>query len=346
MPVHLFGRPAPLDELAALGLPIVEDAAQAFGSPRSRRHGVASTFSFYPTKNLFAFGDGGLVAVADEELGERVRLLRFHGSRAKKDFELVGLQLAPRRAAGSVPARVPAEARRVERASGARPPSGTARSGSATSSRFPRTSPATSTTCSSAARRSATGSAPRSARREIGNAQYYLPPLHLQPSLRYLGWSDGDLPETERAARENFSVPLWAGIDEATQERVVSVVREAVSSGRRADLAADQPAPPLAARRRRVPVRGRLVPRLPAPLRPEGPALLPHALRPDDLVRDPDPDGCLRPLRVLQPLVALRLHARHVGRRARRHRRVPHLQPRRLLRRPGQRRCGCRARSR
>jgi dTDP-4-amino-4,6-dideoxygalactose transaminase len=90
MPVHLFGRPAPMDELAALGVPVVEDAAQAFGAPGVAKQGIASTYSFYPTKNLFALGDGGLVAVNDEELGERLRLLRFHGSKAKVTFALVG----------------------------------------------------------------------------------------------------------------------------------------------------------------------------------------------------------------------------------------------------------------
>jgi len=88
--VHLFGRPAPVAELAALDVPLIEDAAQAFGSPEIARTGIASTFSFYPTKNLFCFGDGGLVAVDDGELGDRVRMLRFHGSRDKVDFELLG----------------------------------------------------------------------------------------------------------------------------------------------------------------------------------------------------------------------------------------------------------------
>jgi dTDP-4-amino-4,6-dideoxygalactose transaminase len=55
-----------------------------------------------------------------------------------------------------------------------------------------------------------------------------LPPLHLQPALRYLGYEEGALPETERASRENFSVPLWAGITAEQQERVVDVVRAAV----------------------------------------------------------------------------------------------------------------------
>src|SRR5207244_6141747 len=88
--VHLFGRPAPLAELGQLGLPLIEDAAQAFGSPEIARSGVASTFSFYPTKNLFCIGDGGPVSTDDPELTERVRMLRFHGSRDKVDFELIG----------------------------------------------------------------------------------------------------------------------------------------------------------------------------------------------------------------------------------------------------------------
>src|SRR5213082_1375434 len=88
--VHLFGRPAPVAELVQLGVPVIEDAAQAFGSPEIGRTGIASTFSFYPTKNLFALGDGGLVSTDDPELAERVRMLRFHGSRDKVDFELLG----------------------------------------------------------------------------------------------------------------------------------------------------------------------------------------------------------------------------------------------------------------
>ena len=91
MPVHLFGRPAELDGLVALGLPLIEDAAQAFGADGVAQTGICSTFSFFPTKNLFALGDGGLVTCLDDEVAERVRMLRFHGSRDKRTFELVGV---------------------------------------------------------------------------------------------------------------------------------------------------------------------------------------------------------------------------------------------------------------
>jgi dTDP-4-amino-4,6-dideoxygalactose transaminase len=228
MPVHLFGRPAPLAELAELGLPLIEDAAQAFGSPEIARVGIASTFSFYPTKNLFAFGDGGLIAVRDGELGERIRLLRFHGSKAKKTFELVGynsrldeLQAAVLRVFLT---RLD-EWTRLRREAASR----YAELGLGDLVELPQDEPGHVYhlfVCRSPERdriRAALGEV------GIGNAQYYLPPLHLQPALSFLGYREGDLPETERAAAENFSIPLWAGIDASTQERVVAAVRQATA---------------------------------------------------------------------------------------------------------------------
>lgn len=92
--VDLFGVPAPLDEIRGLGLPVLEDAAQAAGaSQNGRRAGSLSelaTFSFYPSKNLGAFGDAGAICTDDDELAGMVRALRFHGSRDKRNFEYVG----------------------------------------------------------------------------------------------------------------------------------------------------------------------------------------------------------------------------------------------------------------
>jgi dTDP-4-amino-4,6-dideoxygalactose transaminase len=93
--VDLFGNPAPVDEIEALGVAVLEDAAQAAGSTLGGRKagslGTAATFSFYPSKNLAAFGDGGAVATDDDGIAELVRSLRSHGSRDKVAFERLGL---------------------------------------------------------------------------------------------------------------------------------------------------------------------------------------------------------------------------------------------------------------
>lgn len=92
--VHLFGNVAPVAEIEALGVPVVEDAAQAAGSTsaagRPGALGTIATFSFYPSKNLGAMGDGGAITCRDAELAERVRTLRFHGSADKVDYVDIG----------------------------------------------------------------------------------------------------------------------------------------------------------------------------------------------------------------------------------------------------------------
>jgi dTDP-4-amino-4,6-dideoxygalactose transaminase len=92
--VDLFGCPAPVPELRSLGLPVLEDAAQAagasWGGHRTGSLGDAATFSFYPSKNLGCFGDGGAIATDDDGIAELARALRFHGSRDKQTFEYVG----------------------------------------------------------------------------------------------------------------------------------------------------------------------------------------------------------------------------------------------------------------
>ncbi len=222
MPVHLFGRPAPV--FADLGLPVIEDAAQAFGAGGIATS-VASTFSFFPTKNLFALGDGGLIAVNDAELAQRLRMLRFHGSAAKKEFLYIGYNSrldamqasflriflqhlddwnAQRRAAAALytellddlvetPVDEPGHVYHMY--------------------------------CVRSPERDRLATALREA--DIGFAVYYQPPLHLQPALRHLGYSEGDFPETEKAARENLCLPLWAGISEEQQLEVVSVLKRA-----------------------------------------------------------------------------------------------------------------------
>jgi dTDP-3-amino-3,4,6-trideoxy-alpha-D-glucose transaminase len=224
--VHLFGRPAPLAELVRLGPPVIEDAAQAFGSPEIARTGIASTFSFYPTKNLFCIGDGGLVSTNDLELAERVRMLRFHGSRDKVDFELIGynsrldeLQAAVLRVFLGELDRWVAERREAA--------ARYSELGLGNACELPEDEPGHAYhlfVCRSPERDRI-----RAALKDagIGSAVYYTTPLHLQPALTYLGYAAGSLPVTEQLAQDNFSVPIWAGIGADAQERVVSVVQAA-----------------------------------------------------------------------------------------------------------------------
>ena len=228
MPVHLFGRPAPVAELAELGLPIIEDAAQAWGAAGTATS-IASTYSFYPTKNLFCLGDGGLVALNDDELAERLRLLAFHGSRDKKDFQYVGYNSRlDELQAAFLRVFLPHvdEWNRGRRQAAAR----YAELGIGEACEPPVDEPGHVYhlfVCRSPERdhiREALTAA------GIASAVYYTTPLHLQPALRYLGYTEGSLPETERAGRENFSVPLWPSISTAVQEEVVETVRAAVGA--------------------------------------------------------------------------------------------------------------------
>jgi dTDP-4-amino-4,6-dideoxygalactose transaminase len=230
MPVHLFGRPLDIEPLLAHGVPVVEDSAQAFGAPGVAQLGTISTYSFFPTKNLFCLGDGGLVVSNDEALAERVQVLAFHGSRDKVDFDFVGynsrldeLQAAFLR----IFLTHLDEWNRGRREAAAR----YAELGLGELVELPEDEPGHIYhlfVCRSPER-----DAIRNALREagIGTATYYVTPLHLQPALRFLGYEPGSMPETERVAAENFSVPLWPTISVEQQERVIDVVRSAVGVG-------------------------------------------------------------------------------------------------------------------
>jgi len=226
--VHLFGRPAALDELAALGVPVLEDAAQAFGAQGVGRTGIVSTYSFFPTKNLFALGDGGLVTSDDEEIAERVRLLRFHGSFAKKDFELIGYNSRlDELQAAALRLFLPhlEEWNRSRREAAAR----YAELGLGEVCELPADEPGHVYHVYVVRSPERDRIAEHLAAAGIASKAYYDTPLHRQPALRFLGGDEEDFPVTEHAARENLALPLWAGIGADVQEQVVAAVREAVS---------------------------------------------------------------------------------------------------------------------
>ena len=229
LPVHLFGRPfdpGPLPE----AVPVVEDAAQAFGAKvGDRRAGAlaaAATFSFYPTKNLFGLGDGGLITTADSELADRIRLLRFHGSRDKQTFEAVGynsrldeLQAAALRIF----------LRHVDEWNEGRRTAAKAYAdlGLGEVCELPADEPGHvyhMYVVRTGERERLTAALDQAG---IGWAAYYTTPLHLQPALARLGYEQGSLPETERAARETLALPIWPAISREQQERVVECLRAA-----------------------------------------------------------------------------------------------------------------------
>jgi dTDP-4-amino-4,6-dideoxygalactose transaminase len=224
MPVHLFGRPAP--DFNSLGLPVIEDAAQAFGAGGIATS-IASTFSFFPTKNLFALGDGGLIAVNDAALAQRLRMLRFHGSESKKEFLYVGynsrldamqasfLRIFLQHLNDWNAQRREAAARYTDLLAGL------------VETPVDEPGHVYHMYCVRSPERDRLAAALEEA--DIGFAVYYQPPLHLQPALRYLGHAEGDFPETEKASRENLCLPLWAGITEEQQAEVVSVLKRASS---------------------------------------------------------------------------------------------------------------------
>jgi dTDP-4-amino-4,6-dideoxygalactose transaminase len=232
--VHLFGHPADVDALRAVcarhDLALLEDAAQAFGARLGERCvgslGDVATFSFFPTKNLSTFGDGGLLTTGDAALAEHLRRLRFHGSRDKRTFEEIGANSRLDELHAAI-LRVFADgidgwnaargevARRYE-ALGLGRHVGLPPAGGVYHLYVVRCAPGARDGVLAACRA-----------REVGAAVYYDVPLHLQPVFAHLGYAAGSLPETERASRECLALPMYVTLDEGSQRAVVDAVAAA-----------------------------------------------------------------------------------------------------------------------
>jgi dTDP-4-amino-4,6-dideoxygalactose transaminase len=210
--VHLFGNVAPVREIEALGVPVLEDAAQAAGSRyadgRPGTLGTAATFSFFPSKNLGGFGDGGAITTNDAEVAETVRTLRFHGSRDKQTFELVGhnsrldeLQAALLRV------QLPhldtwADGRRAAARH-------YAEAGLGEIAVLPTPTPGADPAWHLYVIRhdDADSLAERLKAQGIGQKAYYRLPTHQQPAMRE--WGEGvELPGTDLAARTHLAIPM------------------------------------------------------------------------------------------------------------------------------------------
>ena len=241
LPVHLYGQCANMDEFLRIGkehgIPVIEDAAQAIGAAWSGRPagsmGAAAAFSFYPTKNLSAYGDAGMVTTNSPERAEHMRRLRNHGSPRRYYHDELGwngrldaIQAAVLRV------KLPHvqkwnEARRghAGRYDRLLAEAGLT-SGTAAPLRILERPPqATHIFHQYAVRvRDRDALRPHLTDRKIGSEVYYPVPLHLQACFRYLGHREGDFPESERAAKQVLALPMFPELRDEEIARVVAAI--------------------------------------------------------------------------------------------------------------------------
>jgi dTDP-4-amino-4,6-dideoxygalactose transaminase len=230
--VHLYGHPADIDPLHDLctkhGIELLEDACQAHGARyKGRRVGSLSriaAFSFYPGKNLGAFGDGGAVTTADPELAERIRLLRDFGQSQKSVHAVLGWN---ERLDSIQAAVLRVKLRHLDRWNSLRRRHAAAyeHALSGTGIQTPKTAPWAEHVWHLYVVRTARRDALRSAlaASDVETGMHYRQPLHLQPALRYLGYERGDFPKTEAWADELLSLPLFPELDSEEIGRVADI---------------------------------------------------------------------------------------------------------------------------
>jgi dTDP-4-amino-4,6-dideoxygalactose transaminase len=227
--VHLFGNVAPVAEIEALGVPVLEDAAQAAGSlgggGRPGALGTIATFSFFPSKNLGAFGDGGAITTRDAQLDETVRTLRFHGSKDKVSYTRIGYNSRLDELQAAI---LRVQLPHLDGWADARRQAGAAyeQAGLGELVKLPQPT---------------RGAAPAwhlyvvghpqverleaaLAQAEIGHKPYYRTPIHRQPPM--LEWAGGVvLPATEEAARTHLAIPISPVLRREQVDEVVAAAQ-------------------------------------------------------------------------------------------------------------------------
>lgn len=249
LPVHLYGQCADWTAFWHLGkkhgLKLIEDAAQAYGAEwggvKAGALGDVGAFSFYPTKNLSAAGDAGMVTTQSDELAERARMLRQHGMRRRYYHDEVGWNARMDGFQGAV---LGVKLRYIEGWNHARHTvarryhalfhaAGLAEAGPYPSHGvvLPHEVAGSRHVWHQYVIRTARRDALRAflAERRIGSEIYYPVPLHMQDALKELGYSEGRFPEAERAAREVLALPIFPEIREDEQQTVVSAIAEFLS---------------------------------------------------------------------------------------------------------------------
>lgn len=237
IPVHLYGQAADLDAIVPLarrhGVPVLEDCAQCHGAALAGRRlgsiGDIAAFSFYPTKNLGALGDGGAVVTSDDALAERIRALREYGWRERYVSDIAGMnsRLDELQAAILAVKLAALDADNARRGA-------IADAYDAGLADLPLERPMRRRGASHAFHQYVVRSPQRDrlrealAQRGIGSNIHYPVPVHLQPAYRgRVGMGPSGLRESERAAREVLSLPIYPQLADAAVTRVVAALREA-----------------------------------------------------------------------------------------------------------------------
>ncbi len=249
LPVHLYGQTANWTEFGKLGrergVKLIEDAAQAWGAQWQGKAagglGDAAAFSFYPTKNLSAAGDAGMVSTNSDELAERARMLRQHGMRRRYYHDEIGWNTRLdgfQSAVLTVKLKYIAGWNDARRERAARYDALFHAAGLAEKGPYPERGVVLPTEVAGAHHvwhqyviRTPRRDALRAflAERKIGSEIYYPVPLHLQDALKPLGYKAGDFPEAERAANEVLALPMFAELREDEQQTVVAAIAEFLS---------------------------------------------------------------------------------------------------------------------
>lgn len=244
LPVHLYGQVADMDGMGKLagayGLRVVEDAAQAFGARWNGRPagslGDAAAFSFYPTKNLSAFGDAGLVTTGSEAVAEHARALRNHGMRRRYYHEEIGwnsrldgiqaavLEVKLRRLPAANAKRRELAALYDARLTAAGLVGTSTEAGVVLPFVDPRAEPVFHQYVVRVPRREALRAFLME--RGIGTEVYYPLPLHRQESLLFLGYKEGEFPVSERAAEEVLALPIYPELRVEELDAVVNAIAD------------------------------------------------------------------------------------------------------------------------
>jgi dTDP-4-amino-4,6-dideoxygalactose transaminase len=237
MPVHLYGQSADMDPLMALArrhnLKVIEDAAQAIGTEykgvRVGSIGDIGCFSFFPSKNLGAFGDAGLNTTNDAALAESMRVLRVHGGKPKYFHAVIGGNFRIDELQAAV---LRVKLRYLDEWTSGRQRNARFYDGAFSALKGHVTTPYAYPKCRHIFNQYVIRVARRDAlrdflaQRNVGTEIYYPVPLHLQKCFDYLGYEAGDFPESERAAAETLALPIYPELSQEQLAYVVSSIGE------------------------------------------------------------------------------------------------------------------------